>query len=214
MPKTQPKPPRRHKRNRRKKQDANNKGRRTKLTPALQERIVTMISGGASYKDAAQANGIGESTFHAWRQRGEYAEMEAKRRAEATVVILKAECKEGGLPTSGKRQDLIDRLNAEEEPFRDFVEAIKKAEAERKFVWLGKIATAADEDWKAAAWLLERIYGAEYARRTVNELVGKDDGPIETVDRTEDVRTTMLERFEEIAKRKAEVHHLPQREAG
>ena len=44
---------------------------------------------------------------------------------------------------------------------------LKKAEADYKNALLGIIAkNAKDKDWKAAAWLLERKYPAEYSRRT------------------------------------------------
>ena len=48
---------------------------------------------------------------------------------------------------------------------REFSESIKKAEADYKAALLSIIARDAQEkDWKAAAWLLERKYPAEYAR--------------------------------------------------
>lgn len=44
---------------------------------------------------------------------------------------------------------------------------LKKAEADYKNALLSIIAKNAQErDWKAAAWLLERKYPSEYARRT------------------------------------------------
>lgn len=197
MPKTQPKPPRRSN-----KQEPHAGGRRTKLTPDVHERIVAMIQGGMTYKRAAQANGIGESTLHAWRQRGEYAYDESERRKTATMEALRAECKLRGLPPTGKKkQTLIDRLNEDEAPYVEFVEALKKADAEREFLILGQIAKAADDDWRAGAWLLERTEPGRYARRTVNEqiLTGKDGGPIELHELTEDAREEMEKALERVS---------------
>lgn len=49
---------------------------------------------------------------------------------------------------------------------RELAEELKKAEADYKNALLAVIAKASRErDWKAAAWLLERKYPAEYARQ-------------------------------------------------
>jgi hypothetical protein len=47
----------------------------------------------------------------------------------------------------------------------EFPEAVKKAEAEGVVMSLAKINKAASDDWRAAAWLLERRYLEEYGRR-------------------------------------------------
>lgn len=48
---------------------------------------------------------------------------------------------------------------------RELAEELKKAEADYKNALLAVIAKASRErDWKAAAWLLERKYPAEYSR--------------------------------------------------
>jgi hypothetical protein len=49
-------------------------GRRTKLTPQVQQRLVRAIGKGATYKLAALYAGIGETTFKDWRKRGEEEE--------------------------------------------------------------------------------------------------------------------------------------------
>lgn len=198
--KTRPKAPRK---SNKPKDEVHAGGRRSKLTPAIHEDIVTMISGGMNFKDAAAANGIGERTFHEWRQRGEHAVIEHERREAMSVAALRAECRGLKLPATGNKQTILDRLGAQEDPFAQFAQAIKKAEAARKFVWLGEIGTA--EDWKAKAWLLERLYPHEFSRRTIAQLVGKDDGPVEFADLTEDVKTKMAEKIQAIADRKAQV---------
>lgn len=49
---------------------------------------------------------------------------------------------------------------------RQLAQELKKAEADYKNALLAVIAKASRErDWKAAAWLLERKYPAEYARQ-------------------------------------------------
>lgn len=63
----------------------------------------------------------------------------------------------------------------------EFTESIKKAKVRQKANFIKTIATAAkDGKWQAAAWFLERVYNKEFAIKTINELTGKDGGPIET----------------------------------
>jgi hypothetical protein len=49
-------------------------GRHTKLTPDVQQRILSYIRGGAFEWVAAEAAGIGKSTFYRWLQEGEAAD--------------------------------------------------------------------------------------------------------------------------------------------
>jgi transposase len=60
-----------------------------KLTIGLRERMATAVSAGSSYRAAAQAAGIGESTLHSWLARGR-AEQDARRHnpAERAYVLL------------------------------------------------------------------------------------------------------------------------------
>jgi lauroyl/myristoyl acyltransferase len=56
-----------------------------------------------------------------------------------------------------------------------FVQSLKKAEAEGEGVLLTRIHQEAKEGtWQAAAWILERRHPERWARTTKNELTGKD----------------------------------------
>jgi hypothetical protein len=73
----------------------------------------------------------------------------------------------------------------------EFSEAIQKAEGNATVGWLAKIEKAAnDGQWQAAAWKLERRYPHEYGRR-VQEITGKDGGPVEV----KDVRSEIARRL-------------------
>ncbi len=67
--------------------------RRTKLTPAIQERLLQAIRVGATYKLACLYGGISEDTLARWRRLGEtgrqpYADFaESLERAEGTAAI-------------------------------------------------------------------------------------------------------------------------------
>ena len=47
------------------------KGRKSKLTPELIEKISTEIENGSYQKVAARKCGVGESTFYAWMEKAE-----------------------------------------------------------------------------------------------------------------------------------------------
>ncbi len=98
-----------------------------KLTPERQDQIVSLIRAGNFKEVAAQAVGIGKSTFWRWLEFGEKEE-------------------EGGT-------------------YRDFWEAVKKAEAEseaRKVMKITQIGE--DNNWTALAWQLERSHPDRWGR--------------------------------------------------
>lgn len=51
---------------------------------------------------------------------------------------------------------------------------VKKARLESKLLHVRNIRNHASEDWKASAWMLERMYPKEFAKRTVIELPKRD----------------------------------------
>lgn len=72
-------------------------GRRTKLTPTIQETIVRALRLGMYQREAAQAAGIGDSTYFEWLQRGEqqksgvyaeFADAVKKAMAEGEQALL------------------------------------------------------------------------------------------------------------------------------
>lgn len=64
-------------------------------------------------------------------------------------------------------------------PYVEFFDAIKKAEAKAKVLCVGRIISAAQQSWQAAAWWLERRYPEEFGRR--DNAPPKDDGGLEKV---------------------------------
>jgi transposase len=55
---------------------------------------------------------------------------------------------------------------AKDKPFRDFREQVELAKAEGEARNVAIVAKAAAEDWKAAAWMLERQFPERWARTT------------------------------------------------
>ena len=64
-----------------------------------------------------------------------------------------------------------------EKEFGEFCAAVKKARALGKVSNVTLIETAAASDWKAAAWLLERMYPHQFGRKYIRIEAGGPDGP-------------------------------------
>jgi transposase len=72
-----------------------------------------------------------------------------------------------------------------EKDFPDFAESLQSAEADSQHELLRRIWAAAEQPdrWQAAAWMLERRWPQDFARRQALEMSGPDGGPIETATR-------------------------------
>ena len=62
--------------------------------------------------------------------------------------------------------------------FRDFYEAIRKAEAQAQVRNVAIVQRAANTQWQAAAWWLERKHADEWGRRDNLNVGGDKDKPI------------------------------------
>ena len=104
-------------------------GRKSKLTPQLQEEIVKALAVGATHEQAYTYVGIGHECFYNWLRLGEQGR----------------------------------------QPYAEFSEAVKKAEAHASVGWLAFIEQAARAgNWQAAAWKLERRYPKVWGRQAVD----------------------------------------------
>lgn len=133
---------------------------------------------------------------------GNYMEAAAAS-AGVSKVTLYAWLKEGARQTRGR--------------YRDFLNAVERAEADREIGANLVITKAANGtaaipardghpgqpaipgDWRAAAWRLERTMPERYGRRVV-EVTGKDGGPVRTMDLTK-LATDELEKLEQLAEK-------------
>lgn len=82
-------------------------GRKSKLTPAVQERIVEAIRGGNYAQVAARCAGIDDSTFYRWLEKGEAEEEgayrdfhDAVKAAEAVAEDAAVQCVISAMPDS------------------------------------------------------------------------------------------------------------------
>lgn len=141
-------------------------GRRTLLTDEVQERIVTAVRGGNYLDDAARYGGVTDRTVLNWMQKG--------REALAEV-------------------DGEDDLVAPEmEIYVRFFRAIEKARSDAVVRNLTLVQRAAEDNWQAAAWYLERTNPRKWGRRDTLEVTGEDGGPVQV---HVSARETLAEKF-------------------
>lgn len=100
------------------------------------------------------------------------------------------------------------RLSISKDP--SFRRGVHKAAKSAKIKLIKKVGSA--KPWQAAAWMLERRYGAEYGRREVvrQEITGKNGGAIKTESTT--IVTNLDEcsrRFEEFTRRQLGTGPVP-----
>jgi hypothetical protein len=67
-----------------------------------------------------------------------------------------------------------------EEPFASFTEAVDRAMANAEARFLAHITKASENDWRAAAWVLERRNREVYGTGQRLEISGPDGQPIKT----------------------------------
>lgn len=120
--------------------------RPTKLTPDVQNIIISAIERGHTYESACGLAGIHYDTFNEWRKRGN----------EEIERLKNPRCK----------------LKEDEGPFVEFSEALTRAEAgmvENALlaIDMGALGDGARPgDWRAAAWKLERRKPDDWGQRS------------------------------------------------
>jgi hypothetical protein len=88
-------------------------------------------------------------------------------------------CSNAGIHYSTLRRWIAKGEEANSGEFREFFDALKRAEAEGAFLHVSNIVRAGNEGhWQASAWMLERRYPEVYGRRVAAEVTGKNDGPV------------------------------------
>lgn len=117
--------------------------RRTKaeLDPELLPTVLTVVKLGAGREAAAAQAGISAETLRSYERIG----AEAWRRREEALL-------EEREPDLSKRDAM----------FAQFFEDLRKAESGTKSYLLGQIQKASSGDWRAGAWLLEKMYPREF----------------------------------------------------
>ena len=118
-------------------------GRPTKLNFDTHNKIISAIRAGNYIETAAAYAGINKSTLYDWLKRGE--------REKQRVA-----------------QNPRYKIRKSEIPYVEFSNAVEKALAEAEVRDVAIIAKAAEEQWQAAAWRLERKFPDRWGRKNLN----------------------------------------------
>jgi transposase len=114
-----------------------------KLKPEVQNKIIVAIKAGNYIETAAAYAGISKNTLYDWLKRGEREKQRVNKNSKAKIRKLEAD-------------------------FVEFSDAIEKALAEAEIRDVTIIAKAAEEQWQAAAWRLERKFPDRWGRRKLD----------------------------------------------
>lgn len=146
-----PRKPRRKKAKAKTKRAPKKMGRPSALTKEREDTFVNCMRAGGFIKHAAGVIGVAEVTVYVWLERGEAADV---------------------LENSG--QD----VPKDELPYLSFFRRVRQAQATFRMDGVIKIKQAGAVDWRATAWLLEKLSPNEFGNRTKLEHSGPNGAPI------------------------------------
>ena len=129
--------------------------------------LTSVVGAGNYLDDAARYVGIGERTLFQWLSRGR----EALEQAEGD----------------------LDAVEPREKVFAQLVQALEKARSRAVVRSVALVQKAAESNWQAAAWYLERTNPKKWGRHETYEVTGADGGAIQ-VEHT--IKETLRAKFE------------------
>jgi hypothetical protein len=74
-------------------------------------------------------------------------------------------------------QEWLQRGRAGEEPYAELWDAVERARAEGEALHVARIAKAAEDDWHASAWFLERSYPERWGRISPRPYMSDESKP-------------------------------------
>lgn len=157
--------------------------RPTKLNFDTHNKIITAIRAGNYIETAAAYAGVNKSTLYEWLKRGE---REKQRVAKNPRY----------------------RIRKSEKPYVEFSNAVEKALAEAEIRDVAIIAKAAEEQWQAAAWRLERKFPDRWGRKVIEHkgsLEVKNDESIKRIEKQLEQDDESRELLKEFFRRSKEI---------
>lgn len=124
------------------------RGRPTSLTPEVRDAIVQAIRAGNYLDDSAAYAGVSIATVYNWLERGRQARL-----------IL----------------DDVGDIAPSEAIFLEFLDAVESARSQAVVRNVALIQRAAETNWQAAAWYLERTNPRKWGRNETVTLTGEPD---------------------------------------
>jgi hypothetical protein len=130
--------------------------RKLLLDKACEQSIIEAIQLGGHLDDAAQRGGINRRTLYRWLEKGKQ---------------YQADLEKGSEP------------NKDDLPYYNLMRNVEDTSASVRLRMVGRILVAADDDWKAAAWYLERSQPEQWGRRNqpIEAVVAEQQQSIDTI---------------------------------
>lgn len=132
-------------------------GRRHALTPEVSARICEGIRLRMSNKHAAVRGGVSEATFYLWMSTAE----KLQRRID-----------------DGER---VGRITDYQKKCLQFLENVRRAISDGQAALLAMVHQGARDDWRAAAWILERRHAASFSKRHYQAMQENKDESITVI---------------------------------
>ena len=139
-------------------------GRPTKLTKELTEEVAKYLRAGNYIETTAALVGINRDSIYEWLKRGAAEQERLMKNPRA-------------------------RLRKREEIFVEFSDTVKKAQAQSEAMLVGLVGKAAEKNWTAAEWRLERKFPDKWGRTERNVATAQDDPVKELAKQIEDLRS-------------------------
>lgn len=150
-------------------------GRKTKLTPKLQEKIVKYIEAGNYIKVACKAVGISERTYEMWNKKG---------------LEIENKCFDDD---SNKIKLEWQKLTEFEKTKFRFFRSIREAEARAEIRNVAMINIAAKKEWRAALQMLARKYHKRWGLKKQIGGIGDEPLPVPSITVVIDTKKQSLE---------------------
>jgi len=138
-------------------------GRPTKLTKELTEEIAKYLRAGNYIETTAALVGINRDSIYEWLKRGAAEQERLMKNPRA-------------------------RIRKREKIFVEFSDTVKKAQAQSEAMLVGLVGKAAEKNWTAAAWRLERKFPDKWGRTERNVATAQDDPLKDIAKQIEDLR--------------------------
>ena len=138
-------------------------GRPTKLTTELTEEIAKYLRAGNYIETTAALVGINRDSIYEWLKRGAAEQERLMKNPRA-------------------------RIRKREQIFVEFSDTVKKAQAQSEAMLVGLVGKAAEKNWTAAAWRLERKFPDKWGRTERNVATAQDDPLKDIAKQIEDLR--------------------------
>ncbi len=135
-------------------------GRKSRLTPEIEEQVVQLLRAGNYVETAAAFAGIAKVQLYDWLRKGA-ALREKLNKLESQKAFDKA----------------VKELDPRDAAYVSFHDAVGKAQAESEARNVALIQKAADKNWQAAAWRLERQHNSKWGRTDKHEISTPEDKP-------------------------------------